>query len=186
MTELAIVASGDDKPVVSGRPDEVAPGIKPLSDPRRERFAEWLATPKSRRLGPRTEVALCEELGVSRQLLWIWQARVDVIERALFLADHKAKLAKIIARRELPEVVEAVAEIAKTGNVGAADFIVKQAFRGEEDADPAESQISLRQVIRATEGSGELPSWLIAQEISAKTSKANGANGNGNGTHGDD
>lgn len=101
-------------------------GSEPLAHSGFEAVAEYLSTPKSIR-EVKSVTALAAQLRVARLTVYRWTKNREVLRRAKWLTSGDVKLGAIIARRELPEIVEMMAAKAKSGDVRAAKLLFQVA-----------------------------------------------------------
>jgi hypothetical protein len=86
----------------------------------------------------------------------------EVLRRAKWLTGGDEMLAAIIARRELPEIAEKLAEKAKRGDVPAAKLLFRLAVELESRSLTNSghiSSLSINEAMAMTEDSGVAPSW---------------------------
>jgi hypothetical protein len=123
-------------------------GSECLSHPGFEATAQYMSNPKPEREFENV-AELAKYAGVTRKTIYLWMKDRDVLRRAQYLTSYKRIQADVIGRREWPEIIQAMTDEAKAGNVAAASFIDKKVWLQETRL--GERGLSLEEVMRQTE-----------------------------------
>lgn len=82
--------------------------------PEKLEVIEWLATPKSERC---TQQELAEEIGVASKTIWEWKKDEELMDAVI------SRKKELVRSEDLVEIVDALVEKAKKGNIKQAEFL---------------------------------------------------------------